>query len=104
MRASSSEARTLASPACVDQIPLTSPLAYARAGVAPTTTSAATTRRQATNRKDQNLVMNREAAAWDAMDGETSEFSSEAPDMMGNKQICAMLDQLRVTRVGRRGR
>src|SRR6202790_5436580 len=73
--------RTLASPACVSQIPLTSPPACARAGEAPTIANAATRSPQAASPKAENLIMNLETAIWGVM---LWEFRNRA-DVLSNK-------------------
>src|ERR1700742_5088779 len=63
--------RTLASPACVSQIPLTSPPDCARAGEMPAIANAARTRPkpQVINFKDENWeVMNLVTAIWETPD------------------------------------
>src|SRR5882757_11407149 len=86
--------RTLASPACVSQIPLTSPPACAPAEATPTVTSAAATRPQAINFKGENLDMNREAAGWGAVNGKTSESLPKCQTQLATQRICAMAGRI----------
>src|ERR1700692_1147419 len=83
--------RTLASPACVSQIPLTSPPACASAGEAPGIAKAVTARPkpQAINFKDENWgIMNLATAIWETPESFRSQTCLATKQVRANGSTC----------------